>query len=106
MRSRLAGSASSRSSVISPLRWPITTSSPADFERYANRSVDPTPHGTPSSLSWYRARRCADWNGTIDTSRSRSPASTSTQLGHNGAVGPTARQLHAHVVRLLHGSAV
>ena len=31
--SRRAGSASSRSSVISPLRWPITAESPADFDR-------------------------------------------------------------------------
>ena len=36
-------------------------------------------------------------------SRWRSPASTSTQLRHSGAPGPTASQLHAHVSRLLHG---
>ena len=63
----------------------------------------PASHGTPSSLSWYKARRCADWNGTIEGFWARSPASTRTQLWQSGASGATARQLHAQTPRCMQG---
>ena len=84
----------------------MMASSPADFDRYEKRRSEPGPHGTPSSLSWYNARRWADWNGTIAMSWRRSPASTSTQLRQSGAPGPTASQLHAQGSRWLHAWAV
>ena len=105
--SRWAGSASSRSSVISPSRWPIVAGSPAPVDRYVNSSggrTGPSPElgnqSMPSTLSWARARRWAARNGTSSVLLACSPASTMRQLAQIPfACG---RQLHRHESRIRH----
>ena len=105
--SRWAGSASSRSSVINPSRWPIVAGSPAPVDRYVNSSEGWTGtspelgnQSTPSTLSWASARRWATRNGTSSVLFAWSPASTMRQLAQIPfACG---RQLQRHDSRIRH----